>query len=52
MLLDHVDDRSAELVLTGLFHPVFNVGLKYQSAHTRFKLVVRIRPPTLILDEI
>ena len=52
MLLDHVDDRFAKLVLPGLFHAVFNVGLKYQSAHTRFKLIVWIRASTLIFNEV
>ncbi len=52
MLLNHVDDRSAELVLFGLFHSVLHVGLKYQRTHTRFKLIVRIRPATLIFNEV
>ncbi len=52
MLLDHINNRLAKLVFPRFFDSVLNMRLKYQSAHAWLKLIVNVRPTTLVLDEI
>ena len=52
MLLDHIDNRLAQLIFPRLFDSVLYMRLKYKGAHAGLKFIVDIWPATLVFDEI
>lgn len=52
VLLDDVGDGLSEAVLLSFFHSVLHVGNENERTHTRLKLVMGIRSPLLIFNEV
>ena len=52
MLLDEIDDRFRQIVLSGQVGPVLDVGDDDQRAHGGHDRVVPVRAGSLVFDEI